>query len=367
MTRVAAVLVAWLMLMTGALPASAQKRVALVIGNARYAVSPLANPANDAMAIAKTFDSLGFTTTTVIDATKSRMEQALAKLAADASGADIAAVFFAGHGTERDGRNYLIPVDAALARASDLDLQAISLTTVVDQLAGASKLRLVMLDACRNNVFPLAGNKRSSARGLARVEPDDNTLIAYAAKDGTTADDGASGASNSPFTSALLKHLPTPGLEITFVLREVRDDVIRSTGRQQQPYVYGSLGREAVYLRQGGLAASTAGSAKPPPEKLAAPSAVIALPKPMPAPPTSPPAARSQTWRVKQEVSKGIQNVRSGPGTTHDILFSIPAGAGGIERGSCRQPDSGGGSFNWCQVTWRGRKGWTSSNGLEPE
>ena len=119
------------------------------------------------------------------------MEQALAKLAADASGADIAAVFFAGHGTERDGRNYLIPIDATLARASDLDLQAITLDTVVDQLAGATKLKLVILDACRNNVFPLAGARRSTARGLARVEPEDNTLIAYAAKDGTTADDGA--------------------------------------------------------------------------------------------------------------------------------------------------------------------------------
>jgi hypothetical protein len=171
-------------------PAQA-RRVALVIGNSAYQVGPLANPVNDAEAIAGAFADLGFDKVILkknlgIDG----MRTALTELSREAVGADIAVAYFAGHGTERDGRNYLIPVDARLERASDLELQAIALSTVIDQLTGAAKLRLVILDACRNNVFPLTGTQRSIPRGLARVEPGDSTLVAYAATEGTTADDG---------------------------------------------------------------------------------------------------------------------------------------------------------------------------------
>lgn len=229
-----------------AVEAAAETRVALVIGNSGYQIGPLANPRNDAEAVDAALKGLGFRTRLLRDATKAQLETALSEFAGVATGADVAAVYFAGHGTERDGRNFIIPVDAKLARASDLDLQAVALDTVLAQLSGARKLKLVILDACRNNVFPVAGARRSTTRGLARVEPEDNTLVAYAAKDGTTADDGS--GRHSPFTQSLLKHIATPGLEINFMLREVRDDVMAATNRQQTPHIYGTLGRERIFL-----------------------------------------------------------------------------------------------------------------------
>lgn len=249
LSRLAAVALLALAAVVAAQPAEAGKRVALIIGNSAYQVGPLANPGRDAAAVARAFERLGFDT--VISRTNlaaQSMKAALAEIARAASGAEIAVVYYAGHGTEREGRNYLIPVDARLERASDLELQAIALPTVIDQIAGATKLRLVILDACRNNVFPLAGAKRATTRGLARIEPDNNTLVVYAAKEGTTADDGSGGA-NSPFTKAFLAHVATPGLEVNFVFRRIRDDVMKATGGAQQPHTYGTLGGEAIYLR----------------------------------------------------------------------------------------------------------------------
>src|SRR5262249_1561835 len=124
---------------------------------------------------------------------------ALLEMSREAAGAEVAAVYFAGHGTEVNGKNYLIPVDARLSKAGDLGLEAIPLELVLEQLAGAARLKLVILDACRNNPFPMTGAKRDVTRGLSRIEPEDNTLVVYAAKDGTTADDGA-GLPHSPFT-----------------------------------------------------------------------------------------------------------------------------------------------------------------------
>ena len=240
--------------------ASAQaKRVALVIGNSAYKIGVLANPGNDAKAVAVAFEVLGFDVTLHHDLAYDAMIRALRAFAPKANGAEIAALYFAGHGTEQSGRNFLLPTDAILARASDLEVEAVSLDTVLSQIGGATRLRLVILDACRNTIFPLSGSKRSTSRGLARVEPDENTLVAYAAKEGTLADDGEA-AQHSPFTTALLKHLVTPGVEIDYVFRLVRDDVLAATGRRQQPHVYGTLGRERIVLR-----ASDAPSVAPPP------------------------------------------------------------------------------------------------------
>ena len=224
------------------------RRVALVIGNADYQVGPLANPVNDANAIAQAFQGLGFDKIIrATNATKAQMEKALAEMSDEAVGAEMAVVYFAGHGTERDGQNFLIPVDARLNRASDLGTQAIRLSDVLDQLNGATKLKLVILDACRNNVFPLQGAQRMVTRGLARVEPANNTLVFYAAKDGTTADDGP-GQPNSPFTGALLKHLPTPGLEIRILLAAVTKEVRTITNQRQEPYHYGTMDPELIYI-----------------------------------------------------------------------------------------------------------------------
>ena len=135
-----------------------------------------------------------------------------------------------------------------MATAGDLNLEAIALDTVLEQLAGVTRLKLVILDACRNNLFPVAGGKRNVTRGLSRIEPEDNTLVVYASKDGTTADDGV-GRKHSPFTEALLKHIATPGLEINFVFRRVRDDVVAATNPVQYPHVYGTLGGSELYLQ----------------------------------------------------------------------------------------------------------------------
>ena len=255
-----------------AVPAEA-RRVALVIGNASYAIGPLTNPVNDADAVAKALKDLGFEDVVLSkNLGGNAMRDAIKSFGARAAGADIAVVYFAGHGTEVGGRNYLIPIDARLARGADLDFEAISLDTVISQVDGARKLRLVILDACRNNIFPLAGAKRSLSRGLARVEPEDNTLIAYAAKDGSTADDGT--GRHSPYTTALLKHLGTPNLDVRIMFGRVRDDVLSLTRREQQPHLYGTLGGEQIFL------SSSATSAAPPPVAPSRPAAPSEAPRP---------------------------------------------------------------------------------------
>jgi hypothetical protein len=237
-----------------AAPAEA-RRVALVIGNASYKVGPLQNPIKDATAVADAlakklaFDKVLLRT----DLGAEGFRLTLLEFARESAGAHIGVVYFAGHGTESGGRNFLVPVDARLARASDLDLEAITLDTVLGQLSGVTKLKLVILDACRNNLFPLSGVRRSVGRGLARIEPEGNALVAYAAKDGTTADDGA-GRPHSPFTEALLKHMATPGLEVRQLFGYVRDEVTSATAHQQQPYLYGSLGGQGLFLQPPGPA-----------------------------------------------------------------------------------------------------------------
>jgi uncharacterized caspase-like protein len=262
-------------------PARAERRVALVIGNADYKVGPLQNPVNDAAAVADALGKLGFGEVILKkNLGADAFRAALLELSREASGADLGVVYFAGHGTEVGGKNYLIPIDARLARAGDLSLEAIALDSVLDQLAGVSRLKLVILDACHNNLFPLAGAKRSNTRGLTRIEPEDNTLVVYAAKDGTTADDGA-GRKHSPFTEALLKHIGTPGLEVQLLFRRIRDEVMHATRREQQPHVYASLGAQEFYMQQ------TVIPATPPPVPKPKPP-TVSVKSPTPAPTVAP-------------------------------------------------------------------------------
>jgi len=231
-------------------PAEA-RRVALVIGNADYVSGSLDNPVNDATSVAEAFSNLRFDTVTLRKNLGAEdFRAALMEMSRASVGAELGVVYFAGHGVEVGGRNYLIPVDAMLARQGDIDLQAIALDTVINQLAGVAGLRLVILDACRNNIFALAGETRAVGRGLARIEPGANTLVAYAAKDGSTAADGAE--EHSPFTLALLHHIPTPNLEVRLMFGRVRDEVVQLTrhdAQPQQPYLYGALGGRPYYLR----------------------------------------------------------------------------------------------------------------------
>src|SRR5262249_48821514 len=255
----------WAMLMAVAAPAEA-RRVALVIGNADYKIAPLQNPVGDATAVAEAFEKkLGFDKVilkTNLDLNGFRA--ALDGLSREANGADVAVIYFAGHGMEVGGKNFLIPVDATLARAGALDLEAIPLETVLVQLEGVRELKLVILDACRNNPFVLRGGKRALGRGLARIEPEDSTLVVYAAKDGTTADDGV-GRPHSPFTDALLKHIATPDTEVRIMFSRVGADVAAATGRQQLPYLYGTLGKEHYLLPKPQVPPGTSAKADPAP------------------------------------------------------------------------------------------------------
>src|SRR5213075_1406954 len=158
---------------------------------------------------------------------------------------DVAVVYYAGHGIELDGTNYLIPVDATLETDTDVLDETLSLDRVLVAVEPAKQLRLVILDACRDNPFAKTMKRtiasRAVGRGLAKVEPTSpNTMIAFAAKAGSTASDGDS--RNSPFAAALLEHLPKPGLDLRRAFGFVRDDVLKNTGNKQEPYVYGSLG-----------------------------------------------------------------------------------------------------------------------------
>jgi uncharacterized caspase-like protein len=249
-------------------------RVALVIGNGAYQRVPtLPNPPNDATDIAASFNRLGFSVRTLTDARFEDMRRGLIEFGREAREADMAVVFFAGHGMEIGGENWLIPIDAELRNDTDAENEAISLRAVMLQVANARGLGLVILDACRNNPFAAKITRsirtRAVASGLARTEPTDNVLVAYAAKDGTTATDGA--GRNSPFTTALLNNLERPGLEVTFMFRNVRDEVMGATKREQQPFVYGSLSKEAIYLKNpppAAAAPSVSPAAVPPDELL---------------------------------------------------------------------------------------------------
>jgi uncharacterized caspase-like protein len=249
-------------------PAWATKRVALVIGNSAYQnVALLPNPTNDGAVIASTLKNAGFD---VVDSRHdlpaNEMRRALRDFADRARDADIAVIYYAGHGMEVDGNNYLIPVDAKLERDTDVYDEALSLDRVLVSIEPAKQLRLVILDACRDNPFAKSMKRtlasRAIGRGLAQVEPaSPNTLIAYSAKAGSTALDGDS--RNSPFTIALSKHLTTPGLDVRRAFGFVRDDVLKTTSNRQEPFVYGSLGGEDVPLVPAPVAAPAAPTPNP--------------------------------------------------------------------------------------------------------
>jgi hypothetical protein len=228
-------------------PAFAEKRVALVIGNSAYQkVAKLPNPANDAAAMVAMLKAAGFDLVeTKFNVAANEMRKALREFAAKTRDADIAVVYYAGHGIELEGTNYLIPIDATLETDGDVLDEAVALDRVLFAVEPAKQLRLVILDACRDNPFAKTMKRtlasRAVGRGLAKIEPTSpNTMIAFAAKAGSTASDGDS--KNSPYALALVEHLPKPGLDLRRAFGFVRDDVLKNTGNKQEPYVYGSLG-----------------------------------------------------------------------------------------------------------------------------
>src|SRR5580692_1521368 len=234
-------------------PAFAEKRVALVMGNSAYRnVGRLANPANDSEAMSAIFKKAGFDVVDLKrDLSVSEMRRALRDFSDSVRDADIAIVYYAGHGIEINGSNYLVPVDAVLESDIDVFDEAIPLDRILTVIEPAKQLRLVILDACRDNPFNKSMKRmigsRAIGRGLAKVEPESpNTLIAFAAKAGSTASDGDS--LNSPFTAALVKYLPRPGLDLRKAFGFARDEVLKATNNRQEPFIYGSLGGDDVAL-----------------------------------------------------------------------------------------------------------------------
>ncbi|MBL4733672.1 MAG: caspase family protein [Rhizobiaceae bacterium] len=221
----------------GSAAAQQTNNVALIIGNSAYINHPeLANPVNDAIAMSIRLKELGFDVISVTDGDRAGIYAALSEFGTKASGADVALLFYAGHGVQVSGRNWLLPVSANIKQAGDLAAQAVRTDDILEVMdsSGAS-LKLIILDACRNNPLPVAAS-RGVARGLARVEARTaGTMIAFATAPDQTAEDGA--GTNSPFTTALLQHISTPGLEVRQMFGRVRQSVYEATGKKQLPWV----------------------------------------------------------------------------------------------------------------------------------
>ena len=296
-------------------PALANKKVALVIGNSNYQNVPrLANPSADASAIAQMFKDAGFQFVDLqVDVGDLQFKRALRRFADAANDSDTAIVFFAGHGIELHGTNYMIPIDAKLADERDAPDEAIALDRIIEAVDGAKRLRLIIVDACRDNPFGVSMKRhvatRDASRGLARVEPQaSDTLIAYAARAGSTAEDGY--GEHSPLTTALLHNLTIPGLDIRLAFGRIRDEVIKLTDNRQEPFVYGSLG--------GGIIALVSQPSQPnAPDPRAGPSA-------RPPPPSIGPAATLAPGTSPEQPGKTEQPV-SPPVTDCDRLAAHPS------------------------------------------
>jgi tetratricopeptide (TPR) repeat protein len=237
--------------------AAAARRVALVIGNGAYKnVHALPNPPRDSKLIASVLKEVGFQTVIAVsDLTRDKFFEALQAFATEAEKADWAVVYYAGHGFEIGGVNYLVPVDAKLAVDRDAETQAVALEQVIAAVGAARKVRLVMLDACRDNPFAPTMQRTLSLKlvdkGFSNIEPGAGFMVVYAAKHGETAIDGE-GSGDSPFATALAREIKEPRVEIRKLFDIVRDDVWAATRHEQQPFTYGSPpGREDFYFMAG--------------------------------------------------------------------------------------------------------------------
>jgi len=250
----ASLCLAALMAVAGLTPVTAQDRVALVVGNSKYVrTNSLPNAGNDARAMARTLREIGFTVAEGVDLDRSGMERQIREFLRRTAGASVALLFYAGHGMQVDGRNYLIPVDTRLESSSDLNFETIALDNILENLNDALRANIIILDACRNNPFAQTYASRMAATRSVTVLPGlagysnlgTGTLIAFSTAPNAVALDGTS--SNSPFTRALAKHMRTPGLEVRQMLTRVRADVAAETQGRQIPWDNSSLLGE-VYL-----------------------------------------------------------------------------------------------------------------------
>ncbi len=261
-------------------PTFAETRVALVIGNSAYKNAPaLPNPRNDAEGMAAALKRLGFDVSLGVDLEKQAMERLLQGFVEKLDRADVALLFYAGHGLQVSGSNYLIPIDAKLDRETDLAFQTISLDLVQRLMEQSQRVNIMVLDACRDN--PLARNLARNmgtrsvgiGRGLGQAQAGIGTLIVYATQPGNVALDGE--GQHSPFTAALLANLETQGLEVRQVFTRVRQAVIQSTKGKQVPWDSSSLTGDWFFTAAPGATAPTPqgpAAATPPPQAPPAPA-----------------------------------------------------------------------------------------------
>jgi formylglycine-generating enzyme required for sulfatase activity len=251
----------WLLLCAAWLPHATlaatgeERRMALVIGISAYQNAPaLANPVNDARAVGEALRRLKFDVSEVYDPNYRSLASSIREFGIRAAGADVALVYYAGHGVQVERENYLLPADAKLERERDLLYEALPLERLLGEVSQASKIGMVLLDSCRNNPFidrvsrsmGIAGRAVSTLPGLARVDNvPRNTMVVLAAKADQIAEDGRE---HSPFAAALLAHLQIPGIELSLFFRSLRDTVLRATNNRQEPYVFSSLGAEPFYF-----------------------------------------------------------------------------------------------------------------------
>ncbi|MCB1972118.1 MAG: caspase family protein, partial [Geminicoccaceae bacterium] len=275
----------------------AGQRVALVMGNGAYShAGKLPNPPNDARSVARSLRAIGFTVFSGIDLDLDSMRGLSRDFARSLDGADTGLIFYAGHGLQVNGENYLLPVDAELAHESDLAYETISLGDLMRQLEAPDRASVLILDACRNNPLGRSFQRRSRnatvGNGLARLSAGTGSMIAFATAPGDVALDGD--GQHSPFTTALIRHLATPGLEINQLMTRVRADVYASTDGDQLPWTNSALLGE-LYLVPGDGSAVPLAAPAPAAASAAGPVTMLpqeaaqARPATMP-----PPSARSE-------------------------------------------------------------------------
>lgn len=353
--RILYLLLVWLGLLTAPGEGNAAARVALVIGNGAYQNVPaLPNPLNDATDFSISLKRLGFEVKTLQNASFDEMRRALITFSQGARGAEFAVIFFAGHGMELSGENWLVPIDGQLISDHDVPNETISLTQFMRAVSHSTRLGLVILDACRNNPFlnKMQGGKRDSSRGLARVEPSDNVLVAYSARAGTTASDGQANGRNSPFTASLLRNIERPGVDIRILFGIIRDDVMKATSREQQPFDYGSLGGDSIYLKP----LPDGSAARPPVVPVLTPAVTNPpVPTPQPNPTLSSPTPR---YRVVGVASGDVLNVRDADRVKIDGKQLLPG-----QRGITVIARAG----DWWEIQAGAATGWVASRYLEPD
>jgi uncharacterized caspase-like protein len=233
-------------------PALSDQRIALVIGNANYQVGgPLATPRNDAEAVAAALRDIGFGSVQLEhNLSRDGFVQALRSFARKADKADWAVIYFAGYGIQVSGSNYLLAVDAQVERDRDVDFYGISLQPLLSVVEAASKVRLVLLDASRDArkavLCTRCWGRLGLVPGLAIIEPEDGTLVSYAAKRDQVGVDGD--GKISPYVAALLKHIKTPGLDLRVLFGNVREDVLAATAGKQEPSLYGTAPKQPLFF-----------------------------------------------------------------------------------------------------------------------